>query len=283
MTIIRDNVLITWQHLLKGLLTIVLLNIFLLSTVQAQEINSKVASVKQQPWQDMIQTQPVYKGVFNQNLRQAVLNKLTLPKISAEDLEDKTKLLALLQPRLQELDKELSKYVRVSERVSRFEQLKRLMPALYNINERNLIEGLLKKQGVSVPRMRNSRLVRFIDKRISLLANGLIFNMKALVRERRDYEPELLRAMASKGIRFSALPPDFILDYSLVEKTSEKEGQWLFDAHISLLGKYEIPIVEVSENISENATSLEQAQSKSVDLLASKVVEKLKEYLVKRT
>ena len=281
LTIIRNKVFITWQNLLSGLLTVALLNIFLLSSVQAQELNSETVVLKPMPWQTVIQAQPSYRGVFNQELRQAVVDNLVLPNISAEQLADKAKLLALLQPRLQELDKNLSHYIRVSESVSRFEQLKRLMPGLYNITERNLIETLLRKKGVSTPRMRNSRLVRLIDKRISLLANGLIFNMKALVRERRDYEPELLTAMARSGVRFSALPPDFILDYSLVEQNSETEGKWLFDAHIALLGKYEIPVVEVNETISEKASNLEQAQSKTVDVLANKVVERLKEYLVK--
>ncbi|BCN92343.1 hypothetical protein THMIRHAM_01280 [Thiomicrorhabdus immobilis] len=271
-----------YRWLLKTMAFMVLFNLGLVSSGQANEqiAGQTGLTIHQPPWNAVVKTLLAEQGVFNQKLRQAVLENLRLPILTIEQLADNKKLLELLMPRLQLLDRDLSNYVRVSESVSRFEQLKRLMPGLYNIEERKLIEALLTRQGVAVPRMRNSRLVGFLDKRISLLANGLVFNMKALVREQRDYEPDLLQAMAQQGVSFSARPPDFVLDYSLIANPSAEAGEWGFDSHIALLGKYEIPLVEVNEKIREVAASQEQAQIKTVQFLAEKVVEQLKEFLI---
>lgn len=280
--IMQTDNLAFFRRLLTTMTVTILLHLSLLSSAQATEqtIVQKVATVHQAPWQSVVKSLPAEQGVFNKSLRQLVIENLQLPVLSVQQVTDKNQLLKLLQPRLQVLDEELSNFIRVSESVSRFEQLKRLMPGLYNIEERKLIEGLLKSQGVAVPRMRNSRLVGFLDKRISLLANGLIFNMKALVREQRDYEPELLKAMSDLGVSFSARPPDFVLDYTLIENASLEAGRWGFDSHIALLGNYEIPLIEINEKVSEVALNQKQAEIKTVQFLAVKVVEQLKESLI---
>ena len=139
---------------------------------------------------------------------------------------------------------------------------------------------MLKRQGVSIPRLRNSRLLGILDKRIALLANGMIFNMKALIRERRDYESDLLKSMSSYGIKFSARPPDFILDYQLDFGEQNEKAEWVFNAKMALLGKYEIPVVKVEEVLITDAATKAEAQSRSVDILAKLITMQLKQYLI---
>ena len=235
-------------------------------------------SIQSPVWQQTQQTLPKSVGVFNAHLREAVRSQLTLPDIP--DLNTLSAKETELIARLQVLDKGLFRYIRVSESTTRFEQLKHLMPALYNIEEQKLITQLLNNQNVKVPRLRNARLLSLLDKRISRLANGLIFNMKSLVRERRDYEPNLLEAMADNGIRFSARPPDFILDYSLMPNGKDDQELWVFKANIALLNTFEIPIVAVNDLFSEAATTQEQAELKGVALLAELVTDQLKTFLI---
>ncbi|MDX1351619.1 MAG: hypothetical protein R3254_01305 [Thiomicrorhabdus sp.] len=238
-------------------------------------------SIQQPVWQHVVQTLPEDSGVFNRNLRQAVKAQLILPDIESSQLNPTANLpLAELNARLQLLDQALVKYIRVSESNTRFEQLKRLMPALYNIEERKLIEQLFKSHDVQVPRLRNSCSISILDKRITRLANGLIFNMKPLVRERRDYEADLLKAMSENGVEFSARPPDFLLDYYLQPNGHESESLWSFHAKIELLNKYEMPIVTVNERLTHTSQTRELAQIQSVQELAKLVTNQLKEFLI---
>ncbi|WP_040726988.1 hypothetical protein [Thiomicrorhabdus sp. Kp2] len=233
-------------------------------------------SIQEPIWQNVVNTLPHASGIFNRHLRQTVQQKLVLPNITAS-LSDS---LPELNARLQVLDKALFQYIRVSESSTRFDQLRQLMPALYNIEERKLIEQFLKNQGEPIPRLRNSRLLGLLDRRISRLANGLVFNMKTLVRERRDYEPDLLKAMASNGVVFSARPPDFILNYYLQPNGKDAKGLWTFYAKIELLNRYEMPIVTVNEQLTQSSQTRETAQVQSVHELAKLVTNQLKEFLI---
>lgn len=124
-----------------------------------------LAASQSEMWQPILQVLPKDKGVFNANLRQQVRNHLDLSLATGEDSNQSDEQLEKnLVARLSVLDKNLSKYIRVSESSSRFEQLKRLMPALYKIEERKLIEKLLKKRAVKIPNLRNRRLLAFLDK-----------------------------------------------------------------------------------------------------------------------
>ena len=229
---------------------------------------------EQTVWQKAALNLPEPSGIFNKVLRSEIQKSIVLPELETSNQSDQ------LIKRLQSLDKELFKYVRVSESSTRFEQLNRLMPALVNIEERKLIEQYLTNHGQSVPRLRNDRLYSLLDKRISRLANGLIFNMKPLVRERRDYEPELLQAMANNGIEFSARPPDFILDYQLEPEGQNKQNEWTFKGSIALLNTFEMPIVSVEKELTEPSGIKEQAQIEGVTQLAHLVTNKLKQFLI---
>ncbi|MEA1987994.1 MAG: hypothetical protein U9N57_02140 [Pseudomonadota bacterium] len=273
-----DNENQIFRSLLKAVSVIVVLTVLVM---QSAFSDSQQAFKSLSPaWQEVLASLPKNEGVFNSALRRSVRENVSLVTLSMDHIQDSQVLTQKLIPRLELLDKELSKYVRVSESASRFEQLKRLMPGLYNIEERKLIEFLLKRQGVSIPRLRNSRLLGILDKRISLLANGMIFNMKALVRERRDYEADLLKSMSSYGVAFSARPPDFILDYQLDDGEQNEHAEWMFNARITLLGKYEIPVVKVQEVLITDAATKAEAQSRSVEILAKLITMQLKQYLV---
>jgi len=266
------------RSLLKAASVIVVLTVLVMQSAFSE--NLQTPKSVSPAWQQVLTSLPKNEGVFNSALRRSVRENVSLVSLSVEHFQDSKVLSQKLIPRLKQLDKELSKYVRVSESASRFEQLKRLMPALYNIEERKLIESLLKRQGISIPRLRNSRLLGILDKRISLLANGMIFNMKALVRERRDYEPDLLKSMSSYGVAFSARPPDFILDYQLDDGEQNEHAEWVFNARIALLGKYEVPVVKVEEVVISDAVTKADAQSRSVEILAKLITMQLKQYLV---
>ncbi len=233
-------------------------------------------------WQQLIAELPEDKGVFNRSLRTTVRERLDLVKLSNAEVFDEVFLKDKLLPRLEQLDKALSKYVHVSESQKTYQQLENLMPALINIEERKLIERLFKQQHIRLPNLRNSRLMPFLDRRVSQLSKKLIFNMKALVRERRPYEPELLKAMAAYGIEFSPRPPDFVLEYSLDTVGQNEKGEWLFDSHIALLGQYQMPVVTVNEVVVAEAPTEIEAQQKAVSILAKLVTMQLKEFLIQQ-
>ena len=238
-------------------------------------------TIHQPVWQNIAQSLPENSGIFNRKLRQAVQDNLVLPNVDGSQIQSGlNQHRAELNARLQVLDKALIQFIRVSESSTRFKQLERLMPALYNIEERKLIEKLLKNHGEQVPRLRNSRLLKILDKRIARLANGLIFNMKALVREGRMYESELLQAMANNGVEFSARPPDFILDYLLLPNGKNEEGLWSFYGRVELLNSYEIPVVAVHEDIVQAAVTEKKAEIQSIQVLAELVTNQLKEFLI---
>lgn len=238
--------------------------------------------VKKQPpvWQAVIGNLPALSGVFNKDLRITVREQLQLPKMTEIQAADPEWLSTNLMPRLQQLDAELKQYIRVSEKKDRFQQLKQLMPALANIEERKILTALLKQQGVRVMPLRNERLLRIIDKRIEQLADSMIFNMKALVRERRPYEPDLLKAMAAYGVMFSARPPDFILQYELTPEGINAEGEWVYQTQIALLNKLQVPVVTVNESVISEAQDEQQAEQKTVWVMAKLVTMRLKDYLV---
>ena len=266
------------RSLLKTVSVVVVLTALVMQSAFSE--NLQTPKSLSPAWQEVLASLPKNEGVFNSALRRSVRENISLVTLNMDHLQDSKALTQKLIPRLEQLDKELSKYVRVSESVSRFEQLKRLMPGLYNIEERKLIESLLKRQGVSIPRLRNSRLLGVLDKRISLLANSMVFNMKALVRERRDYESDLLKSMSSYGVTFSARPPDFILDYLLDSGEQNEQAEWVFNAKIALLGKYEIPVVKVEEVLITDVATKAEAQSRSVEILAKLITMQLKQYLI---
>jgi len=252
-----------------SLMLIFILNIqTLFNPVWASSVTEKNA------WQQAALNLPEPAGIFNKALRLEAQKTLVLPELEASNQSEQ------LIKRLQSLDKDLFKYVRVSESITHFIQLKRLMPALVNVEEQKLIKQYLTDQGQNVPRLRNYRLFRILDKRISRLANGLIFNMKALVRENRDYEPALLQAMAKNGIVFSARPPDFILGYGLTEEVKTAQNKWTFKGKFALLNSYEIPIVSVEKELTEPTDIKEQAQIEGVTQLAQLVTNKLKQFLI---
>jgi len=255
----------------------IILGVFLSVVFMSQAFfNTALASdvINQSTWQKVAQQLPEPAGIFNKNLRVAVQNELVLPKLDLLT-EPNT-----LTSRLQILDKDIFKYIRVGESNTRFVQLKHLMPALLNIEERKLIEQYLKTQGITVPRLRGSRFFMLLDKRITRLANGLIFNMKPLVRQRREFEPDLMTAMANNGIEFSARPPDFILDYDLKPLGQENQNQWKFLGKLSLLNTFEMPIITVKNEILEQGRTQELAQAKGMQQLANMATKQLKEYLI---
>ncbi|NPA71933.1 MAG: hypothetical protein GXO35_03775 [Gammaproteobacteria bacterium] len=185
--------------------------------------------------------------------------------------------------RLQVLDKGLSAYLRISQNKSAFEQLVDYVPALYNLEERKMLLQLLKSNKLPQPSLKNKRLAEFLDKRISRLAKSLIFNMKALVRERRRYEPDLIKAMQSEGIRFSAKPPDFVLDYALYSDGQDEESNaWLYEGSISLLGKYGIPIVSIDLTIEETVKDEEQAEALALAKMSTALSQNLRAFLLKK-
>ncbi len=183
--------------------------------------------------------------------------------------------------RLQVLDKKLSKYLRISSKSSDFEQLKRLMPALYNIEERHALLQLLKLNGVKAPPLKNSRIAIFLDQHISRLASGLTFNMKALVREGREFESDLITSLEQYSLVFTAKPPDFILDYQLDSKGQDGlSGAWLFDARIALLAKFNIEIVSAKLTLSEVADNESQAQRQALAKMAESISQNLRAFLL---
>jgi hypothetical protein len=238
------------------------------------------------------------KSVPESQLRIAVREKLLLlPLFQPNDIQaslqaDKADVVISWLPevinnqataRLQVLDKELSKYLHISSKSTDFEQLKRLMPALYNIEERHILLQLLKLNGVKAPPLKNSRLAVFLDEHISRLARGLTFNMKALVREGRGFESDLITSLKQYSLLFTAKPPDFILDYQLDSKGQDSvTGAWLFDARIALLAEFNIKIVSVELTLSETADNESQAQRQALAKMAESLSQKLRAFLLEQ-
>jgi len=255
----------------------IILSVFLSAVFGVQTyFNTAVASdvISQNTWQQVAKQLPEAEGVFNKSLRTTVQNELVLSQLKT--LAESNALIN----RLQALDKDIFQYVRVSESNTRFVQLQHLMPALLNIEERKLIEQYLKNQNVAVPRLRGSRFFNLLDKRITRLANSLIFNMKPLVRKRREFEPDLMQAMAKNGIEFSARPPDFILDYDLKPEGQLNQDQWEFFGKLSLLNTFEVPIVSIHKELLETGSNQKEAQIKGIQQLAKMVTKQLKEFLI---
>lgn len=238
------------------------------------------------------------KTVFEVQLRMAAReNLLALPLFQPSDIRanlqaDKLDIGVEWLPevlnhqvnvRLEALDKELSKYLRISPKSSAFEQLKHLMPALYNIEERRLLLQLLKLNGLEVPPLKNGRIVVFLDRHISRLAGGLTFNMKALVREGREFESALITSLEQRSLIFTAKPADFILDYQLDSRGQESgSGAWLFDARIALLAKFGIKIVSAELTLSEVAENESQAQLQALNKMAESLSQKLRAFLLEK-
>ncbi len=195
---------------------------------------------------------------------------------------DKTRLEQVIE-RLTVLDKELSKYVRMSTSKNEFNQLKKLMPALYNIEERRALLQLLKINKMPAPQLKNSRLVGFLDKRISRMAGDLKFNMKALLREGAEYETDLIASMEQQALTFTAKPPDFVLDYKFASAGQDKTtGNWLFYGKIALLDRFKIQIASAEIEMSEGADSAEQAQPQALDKLAEALSQNLRAVLLEK-
>ena len=256
-----------------GLCCLLFLQSFSISANSAVVIDSPAQS---QVWQELITQLPKDRGLFNSSLRKGVRQNLSL--VDSINLDDNEAIKAQVLPRLELLDASLSKYIRISTSKTSFEQLSLLMPALFAIEEIKLIKALYKQQKISMPQLRNSRLQSHLDKRITRLANGMVFNMKALVRN-RPFESELLKAMASNGISFSARPPDFYLDYG-VNTVGEDSAQWLIEGYINLSNKWKSPVVEASDEISTAASTLDDAQLQAIAKLALLVTQELKTYLI---
>jgi hypothetical protein len=185
--------------------------------------------------------------------------------------------------RLQVLDSELRQYLRISSKSTDFRQLKRFMPALYNIEERYALLQLLKLNGMVAPVLKNSRLAGFLDQRISRLADGLTFNMKALVREGEEFEPDLITALAEQDLIFTAKPPDFILDYHLNSKGQDgATGAWLLDARIALLDDFDMKIVSADLTLAEVADDEFQAQRQALTKMADALSQNLRAFLLEK-
>lgn len=268
--------------LFKSLFLTSVLSLCLLS-FNAQAAVNLVAKQHSEVWQNLIKITPKSKGVFNRSLRETVRSQLDLPALTSLDVADQELLQQTFYGRLTELDSSLIRFLRVSQSANNFTQLKQLMPALKIIEEYKLIKQLLKANSVTLPALRNQRLMRLLDNRITQIANALIFNMKALVRERRPYEPELLVAMAGYGVEFSARPPDFILQYNLDYEAQNASGQWVFNTHIALTNKLHIAIVKINEVVVVEATDIKQAQTKTLEVMAKLVTMQLKYYLVQNS
>ncbi len=238
------------------------------------------------------------KTILESQLRTAIRDKLLmLPLLQPHDIQSSMqsgklnvvvewlpeRLTLQVSARLQMLDKELTKYLRISSKSNHFEQLKRLMPALYNIEERRILLQLLKLNGVEPPPLKNSRLVVFLDQHISRLATGLTFNMKALVREGREFESDLITSLEQYSLIFTAKPADFILDYQLdSEGQNDVSGAWLFDARIALLAKFNIKIVSAKLTLSEMADNESQAQRQALAKMADSLSENLRAFLLEK-
>ena len=185
--------------------------------------------------------------------------------------------------RLKVLDQALPKYLRMSAKSSSFGQLKRLMPALYNIEERAGLIHLLKLNDLPVPPLQNTRLVDFLDKQISRLARGLTFNMKALVREGREFEPDVIASLAQQALTFVARPPDFRLDYQLESLGQDADsGAWVFEGRMALLGQFDLEIASAELSLSETAQDEGQAQRQALDKIAQTLSQNLRAFLLKK-
>lgn len=263
--------------------------VFLLILPSAQVVassnvlpNADITPVKHsEVWQSMIESLPKEQGVFNRALRESVREVLPLEEISNIEVVDSDFYQQRLAPKLQELDKSLKQFVRVSQSQSSFRQLEKLMPALFAIEEYKLIKDLFKQQNMVLPPLSNARLVGFLDRRITQLANHMIFNMKALVRERRPFEGKLLKAMASYGVEYSAKPPDFILDYDIDFEQQNAAGEWTFNTSIALLNEYQVPIVKVDELVVTEAIDEQSAQQQALEVMAKLVTMQLRHVLLK--
>ncbi len=261
----------------------------------------RLAFIQRSALQSLLVSTPIKVSpntMLETQLRSAVREKLlTLPLFQPNDTQtslqaDKVDVVMSWLPevlnhqaydRLQVLDKERSKYLRINPKSNAFEQLKRLMPALYNIEEHRALLQLLKLNGVEAPPLKNSRLVGFLDQHISRLARGLTFNMKALVREGREFEPDLIASLERQSLTFTAKPPDFILDYQLDSMGQDGvSGVWLFDARIAFLDKLAIKIVSAELTLSEVADNESQAQRQALTKMAESLSQNLCAFLLKK-
>ncbi len=265
--------------------SLLMLLVLLLPVQPVYAVSSEAPPVSNIPsvtWDELKQKQPEEKGVFNRALRQEIRAQLELIQLSDLEGNIPKQIQDKFQSRLEVLDKELQKYVRVGASKKHYSQLKRLMPALKNIEERKLITALYKHYKVRLPNLRNSRFMSFLDKRITRLANGMIFNMKPLVRERKSNEAELLAVMEQYGVAFSARPPDFILDYKLSNQGADAQSEWRYDAEISLLNQYYTPVVSVTESMTIQAQDSDQAEKKALGMMAEALTLQLKKLLVEQ-
>ena len=204
-------------------------------------------------------------------------------RIEVDLLWDTERLEQQVVNRLTTLDNDLLQYLRLSASSNAFNQLKKLMPALYNIEERRGLLQLLKINKIPAPLLKNSRLADLLDKQISRVATDLKFNMKALLREGKDYEADLINSMEQQSLTFTAKPPDFILDYQFGKAGQDKTtGDWLFYGKISLLDLLKMNIASADIEMSENADSAEQAQRQALAKMAKALSQNLRAVLLEK-
>ena len=271
----------SYCHFISSLMVLLLCSAMLLFSAKSIA-STQLPSVKHSyVWQVMIKEIPKEKGIFNRALRESVREVLPLIELSSIDTVDAEVFQQKLSPRLKKLDQSLQKYIRVSESLNRYQQLEKLMPALFAIEEYKLIKQLYKQQNIRLPNLRNGRLLSFLDRRLTQLASYMIFNMKALVRERRPYESHLLKAMASYGVEYSAKPPDFIMEYEINFENRAPKGEWVFNTSIGLLDSYHIPFVKLNEIIVVEAKDREMAQKKALEVMAKLITMELRFSLIK--
>lgn len=251
--------------------------LLLLFVWHSGQVAASQVDVKGLSWLSVVESMPADRGVFNKSLRQSVREAITLPSLGGLD---RAKLEKALTPHLISADKALSNYVRVSSNIDHYRQLQMLMPALIKIEERKLILHLFAQNEIPSPRLANSRLLPILDKRITRLADGMIFNMKALVRQQRNHEADLLKAMSAYGIKFSARPPDFFLEYELLSNGRNADRLWQLRGSIQLLNKYQVPIASAQDIFKLDTQNEDDARAQTLKKMAEQITKQLKTTLI---
>lgn len=192
----------------------------------------------------------------------------------------------LLMTSLTELDTQLADYKHTSAKGSHLAQLLSLAPALPTLEARAQLHNAINVTFGDVPALPNDTMAFLMDRKVTILFDELVITVDALTPETAHLEPQIIKALRAADLKVSAHRPDLSLKYyiEMDVQTEGEQSQVTLINDIEFINRNSTPFAAFSEEITETASTPEEAQNKAMATLADTVKEiilqQIEEYIV---